>query len=149
MSEQSVELATFMLGNEVYGIEVTKVREILTYQVPTKLPNTAPFVKGVINIRGEVCPIIDLRIKLLGKESSALEYTDNTVIIASRLGDGRMAGIVVDALCGLEEVKSDMLLLNPDFCSINKEFLKGFFKKEERLVVMMDIEKILAKSEFE
>ena len=93
------EYLTFVLGNEEYGIEILKVQEIRGYDNVTKIANTPDFIKGVVNLRGRIVPIVDLRIKFkLGK----VEYDEFTVVIILNLG-GRVVGIVVD---GVSDVRA-------------------------------------------
>ncbi|NWF66784.1 MAG: chemotaxis protein CheW [Campylobacterales bacterium] len=145
---ENVDVMTFVLGNELYGIEVTKVREILTYQGTTKLPNTKDWVKGVINIRGEVTPIIDLRIKFKTSSIDNVIYNDDTVVIAAKTQDGRMAGIVVDKLEGIESVNAKVSMQVPEISNINREFVKNLFKQNGRMLILMDVERLLSKDEF-
>lgn len=149
MSEsQSNQLLTFKLGNETYGIEINKVREILTYPAVTPIPDASKWVNGVINLRGEVAPVIDLRIRF-GVNNSPI-YDQRTIIIAVKTHDTRMIGLVVDEVSDMENVELDKLYPAPDMgTSIAPKYLKGLFKKEDRMIVILDIDKILDKEEMQ
>jgi len=145
----SNQFLTFLLGGETYAIEITKIREILTYPEVTILPNTPDWVKGVINLRGEVTPIIDLRLRFNTSSKDALIYNDTTIVIAVVTTDNRMLGIVVDEVSDIELIDLDTLAPSPDMgISIGREYLKGLYNKEDEMIVIADIDKILNKKEF-
>ena len=142
------EFLTFKLGNEIYGVEITRIREILTYPKVTELPNTKEWVKGVINLRGEVTPIIDLRVRfnIIDKPF----YSSQTIIIAVKTSDNRMLGLVVDEVSDVENIDTENLLPPPMMgTSISSEYLKGLVKKLDKMIVLMDIDKILDKKEID
>jgi purine-binding chemotaxis protein CheW len=145
---ESNQLLTFKLGNEIYGIEINKVREILTYPIVTPIPDASKWVKGVINLRGEVAPIIDLRVRFNVNNDPI--YDERTIIIAVKTHDTRMIGLVVDEVSDMENVELDKLYPAPDMgTSIAPKYLKGLFKKEEKMIVILDIDKILDKEEMQ
>lgn len=149
MSDTQInQLLTFKLQDETYGIQISKVREILTYPVVTPIPDASRWVKGVINLRGEVAPIIDLRIRFnVNKEPL---YCDRTIVIAVRTEDNRMIGLVVDEVSDMENVEMDKLFNAPDMgTSISPEYIKGLFKKDEMMLVILDIDRILNKEEMQ
>lgn len=140
------QFLTFKLGSELYGIEIDKVREILTYTGVTPLPNTQEWIMGVINLRGEVTPVVDLRIRFHTK--GEIVYDDETIIIAVTTKDERMLGFVVDVVSDVETIDFDKMLPAPEIGStINAHYLKGLIEKESSMVVIMDIDKILDKEE--
>ena len=135
------EYLTFVLGDEEYGIEILKVQEIRGYDVVTRIANTPDFIKGVINLRGHIVPIIDLRIKFkLGK----IDYNEFTVVIILNIGN-RVVGIVVDGV-------SDVLTLNaaqvrpvPDLVSdIDNKYLLGLGTLGDRMLILVDIERLMS-----
>jgi purine-binding chemotaxis protein CheW len=143
---ESNQLLTFKLGTETYGIQINKVREILTYPTVTPIPDASAWVKGVINLRGEVAPVIDLRIRFNINMDPI--YTQRTIIIAVKTQDNRMIGLVVDEVSDMENVDLERLYPAPDMgTSISPEYLKGLFKKEEKMIVILDIDRILDKDE--
>lgn len=142
------QLLTFVLGSETYGIEITKVKEILTYSAVTTIPDASEWVKGVINLRGEVTPIIDLRLRF--KTTQEPSYNDRTIIIAVKTEDERMIGLVVDHVSDMETIDYTDLYPAPDMgTSISPEYLKGLFKRSDKMLVVMDIDKILDKDEMQ
>jgi purine-binding chemotaxis protein CheW len=145
---ESNQLLTFKLGNETYGIQINKVREILTYPVVTPIPDASLWVKGVINLRGEVAPIIDLRVRFNINQDPI--YTPRTIVIAVKTIDSRMIGLVVDEVSDMENVDLDKLYPAPDMgTSIAPEYLKGLFKKNDKMIVILDIDRILNKDEMQ
>jgi len=142
------QFLTFTLGGELYGIEITKIREILVQPTVTSLPNTQKWVKGVINLRGEVAPVIDLRVRFNTDENPP--YSAHTIVIAVKTLDNRMLGLVVDSVSDVETIDYDKLLPPPDMgSSISAEYLKGLIKKDEKMVIILDTERILEKREME
>lgn len=142
------QLLTFKLENETYGIQINKVREILTYPIVTPIPDASRWVKGVINLRGEVAPVIDLRIRFSINKDPL--YTERTIVIAVRTEDARMIGLVVDEVSDMENVEMDKLYHTPDMgTSISPEYIKGLFKKDEKMLVILDIDRILNKGELQ
>lgn len=145
---ESNQLLTFKLGNETYGIQISKVREILTYPTVTPIPDASKWVKGVINLRGEVAPVIDLRVRFNINNDPV--YTNRTIIIAVKTQDARMIGLVVDEVSDMENVELDRLYPAPDMgTSIAPEYLKGLFKKDDKMIVILDIDRILDKEEMQ
>lgn len=145
---ESNQLLTFKLGNETYGIQISNVREILTYPVVTPIPDASRWVKGVINLRGEVAPIIDLRVRFNIDNNPS--YTERTIVVAVKTHDSRMIGLVVDEVSDMENVDLEKLYPAPDMgTSIAPEYLKGLFKKEEQMIVILDIDRILDKAEMQ
>lgn len=145
---ESNQLLTFKLGHETYGIQINKVREILTYPIVTPIPDASRWVKGVINLRGEVAPVIDLRVRFNINNDPI--YTPRTIVIAVKTMDNRMIGLVVDEVSDMENVDLDRLYPAPDMgASIAPEYLKGLFKKEEKMIVILDIDRILDKDEMQ
>ena len=143
---ESNQLLTFKLGSETYGIQINKVREILTYPTVTPIPDASRWVKGVINLRGEVAPVIDLRVRF--NINTDPVYTQRTIIIAVKTQDNRMIGLVVDEVSDMENVDLERLYPAPDMGpSISPEYLKGLLKKEEKMIVILDIDRILDKDE--
>lgn len=140
----SDEYLTFVLGTEEYGVEILKVQEIRGYDTVTQIANTPPFIKGVINLRGHIVPIIDLRLKFnLGD----VTYNEFTVVIILNLSS-RVVGIVVDGV-------SDVLALNPEqirpvpelVSTIDTKYLLGLGTVDERMLILVDIERLMSSQE--
>lgn len=143
----SDEYMTFILGKMKYAIELPKIREILTYpELITVLPNTSKWVKGLINLRGEVVPILDIRVKF---GTGDIVYDDNTAVIAVITDDNRMVGLVVDKVDDVQKLETTSLYPVSDMgSSIPSKYLKGFVRLEDnQMLVIMDIETVVHKEE--
>ena len=138
------EFLTFVLGNEEYGIEILKVQEIRGYETVTTIANTPEFIKGVLNLRGVIVPIVDLRLKFnLGKA----EYNDFTVVIILNV-DGRVVGIVVDSVSDVITLPRESIRPAPEFSSaLDTGYIMGLGTIEQRMLILMDIEKLMSASE--
>jgi purine-binding chemotaxis protein CheW len=148
-SSNSSEYMTFILGSMKYAIELPKIREILTYpDLITTLPNTSDWVKGLINLRGEVVPILDTRIRF---GTSEAVYDENTAVIAIITEDKRMIGIVVDKVDDVQRIDTNQLSPVSDMGSaIPTRYLKGYLRMENsEMLVVMDIESVIHKSELQ
>ena len=139
-AQSGSEFLTFRLGAEEYGIDILKVQEIRSYEVPTRIANAPQFVKGVVNLRGVIVPIVDLRLKL-GCETA--EYNSFTVVIVLNLG-ARVVGMVVDGVSDVITLASDQLRAVPEIASsIGSEHLLAIGSLESRMLILLDIEKLM------
>ena len=141
------EYMTFILGTMKYAVELPRIREILTYpELITVLPGTSQWVKGLINLRGEVVPILDIRVKF---GTGEVIYDENTAVIAVITDDDRMVGLVVDKVDDVQKLDNSSLYPVSDMGSaIPSKYLKGFVRLEDNeMLVIMDIETVVAKSE--
>jgi purine-binding chemotaxis protein CheW len=138
------EFLTFRLGSEEYGIDILKVQEIRGYDAITQIANSPEFIKGVVNLRGIIVPIIDMRIKFrLGNA----EYDQFTVVIILNVS-GRVMGIVVDGVSDVISLDMDQLRPTPEFGSvIDTEYIKGLGTVDERMLILLDIEKLMGSTE--
>ncbi len=143
-NEDSNQYLTFILGGEEYGIDILRVQEIKGWDDVTTIPNTPEYIKGVINLRGTIVPIIDLREKFsLGNK----KYGPTTVVIVlkveSESGD-RIVGVVVDAVSDVYSIGLSDLKPAPDFGgTISTEFLRGLATVEEKMVILLNIDELL------
>lgn len=136
---------TFTLGQEEYGIQILKVQEIKGYAPPTPIPNTPCHVKGVINLRGTIVPIVDLRSKF-GMET--IDYTPFTVIVVTQLQGDKIVGFIVDAVSDVLNVPASDIHRTPEFDGqVDTTFVSGLAKIGDRIVILLDIEKILGGGE--
>jgi purine-binding chemotaxis protein CheW len=136
---------TFVLDNEVYGIEILKVREIIGLMDSTTVPQTPDYMKGVINLRGKVIPIIDLRLKFSMPEE---EHTKETcVIVVDISGQNntlQQIGIIVDSVSEVLNINSGEIEDAPQFGQkIDSNFILGLGKTDERIIILLDIEEVL------
>jgi purine-binding chemotaxis protein CheW len=135
---------TFNLGDEVYGLEILRVREIIGLMDITKVPRMPNFVRGVINLRGKVIPVMDLRLKF-GMDST--EDTKETCIIVVDLDDVLM-GIVVDCVSEVLDIDEQDIDEAPEFgVSVSTEFILGMGKARDKVIILLDISKVLTNNE--
>ncbi|HYE73898.1 MAG TPA: chemotaxis protein CheW [Blastocatellia bacterium] len=135
---------SFFLGTEGYGLEILKVHEIIGLLPITRVPRTPEFIRGVINLRGKVIPVVDLRLKF-GLPS--IEYTDKTCIIVVEVGHIEM-GIIVDRVSEVLNIASHEIEDAPSFgISVNTDFIHGLGKSGQRVTILLDISKVLTTEE--
>ena len=141
---QADEYLTYTLGAEEYAIDILKVQEIRGYEAPTTIANAPPFLKGVINLRGTIVPIVDLRIKF-GVGNA--DYTPFTVVIILNLGS-RVVGMVVDSVSDVTMLRQDNIRPAPEFsASVDTRYIKGLCTLDERMLIVVDIERLMLSSE--
>jgi purine-binding chemotaxis protein CheW len=148
MGEQVLERAstkagkylTFVLADEEYGLEILKVREIIGLMPITAVPRTPEFVKGVINLRGKVIPVVDLRLKFSMVEA---EHTEETCIIVVDVGRVEM-GIIVDKVSEVLDIDPEEIEDTPSFgTSVDTDFILGMGKANNKVTILLDISKVL------
>ncbi len=135
------EYLTFRLDQEEYGIDILKVQEIRGYEPPTRIANAPNFIKGVVNLRGTIVPIVDMRLKF---NCSKAEYDSFTVVIILNLGH-RIVGIVVDSVSDVMELPADSLKAAPDVESvIGSDAVLGLGSLGDRMLILLDIGKLMS-----
>lgn len=138
------EYLTFRLDQEEYGIDILKVQEIRGYEPPTRVANAPSFIKGVVNLRGTIVPIVDMRLKFNCAKS---EYNSFTVVIVLNLRN-RIVGIVVDSVSDVMELPPESLKAAPDIESvIDSSAVLGLGSVGERMLILLDIEKLMSAPE--
>jgi len=141
---------TFTLSEEVYGLEILKVQEIIGMMNVTKMPRTPHFIRGVINLRGKVIPVMDLRLKF-GME--AQDDTDLTCIIVVKVqsaDDIITIGLIVDAVSEVVDIAGEQIEPPPSFgTSVDTTFLLGMGKIGEKVVMLLDVSRVLTSGELE
>ncbi len=143
-AKQANEFLTFTLGDEEYGVEILKVQEIRSYEEPTTIANAPAFIKGVVNLRGVIVPIVDMRIKF-GLGSS--EYNQFTVVIILNVAQ-RVVGMVVDSVSDVIRLSGEQIRQAPQFgASLDTEYITGLGTVDERMLILMDIEKLMTSSD--
>lgn len=143
-SKNGIQMVTFTLENETYGVDILKVRELISNTHITTLPNMPPFIKGMLNLRGLVIPIIDLRIKFGMPEGN---YDQYTVFIIVQLGEKQM-GIIVDSVADVVFLPDDQMQTTPELsASVDTTFILGMGRVREELIIVLDIDRILSKQE--
>nr|WP_218146756.1 chemotaxis protein CheW [Nitrosomonas cryotolerans] len=142
----SGEFLIFHLGKEVYGIDILKVKEIRTYDGVTQIANTPDFIKGVINLRGIIVPIIDMRIKL---KLGSVEYDALTIVIILNVL-GRVMGIVVDGVPDVINLDVAQIQPVPVLGSvIDTEYIMGLGTADNQMVILIDIEELMGSAEMD
>ena len=134
------EFLTFTLGSEEYGVEILKVQEIRSYEAPTTIANAPAFIKGVVNLRGVIVPIVDMRIKF---GSSEPHYNEFTVVIVLNVAH-RVVGMVVDSVSDVLQLPASQIRSAPQFCSsVDTDYITGLGTVDERMLILIDIEKLM------
>jgi len=140
----AAEFLTFRLGGEEYGIDILKVQEIRGYEEPTTIANSPDFIKGVINLRGIIVPIVDMRIKFRLGEA---RYDSFTVVIILNVAD-RVVGIVVDSVSDVMTLASSQIREAPEFSgAMDTSYITGLGTIDERMLILIDIEKLMSSAE--
>lgn len=143
-NEQGQEYLTFTLGDESYALDILQVKEIRGYEAVTKIANAPEFIKGVINLRGDIVPVIDLRIKFNVGEATYDEYT---IVIVLQI-DGRYVGVVVDGVSDVVTLTAEEIRPAPNFgVAFDSEYLIGLANVGEGMVILVDIEKLITSDE--
>jgi purine-binding chemotaxis protein CheW len=144
----SVQLLTFLLDNEVYGTDISQIQEVLEYRKVTPVPRTPDFLLGVINLRGRVVPVVDLRRQF---EMAVSDLTVNTCIIIVDVmldGENTPLGILADAVKEVVELSMDNITPAPRIGSrINTRFISGLGKHEEEFIIILNLPRVIADEE--
>ncbi len=142
----SSEFLTFTLGAEEYAIDILKVQEIRGYEPPTTIANAPPFIKGVINLRGIIVPVVDMRIKF---RLGTAEYTPFTVVIILNVA-GRVIGMVVDSVSDVLSLAPAQIRSAPDFsASFDTKYILGLAALDQRMLIVTDIEQLMTSRDME
>ena len=138
------EYLLYTLGPEEYAIDILKVQEIRGYEAPTTIANAPDFLKGVINLRGTIVPIVDLRIKF---NVGTADYTPFTVVIILNIGS-RVVGIVVDCVSDVTLLRQEQIRPAPDFAAtVDTKYINGLCTLDERMLIVVDIERLMLSQE--
>ena len=138
------EYLTFRLDQEEYGIDILKAQEIRGYEQPTRIANAPAFIKGVVNLRGTIVPIVDMRLKF---NCAQADYNSFTVVIILNLRD-RVVGIVVDSVSDVMELSAENIRSAPDVESaIDNGCILGLGSVGERMLILLDIEKLMSNAD--
>lgn len=138
------EFLAFTLGKEEYGIDILKVQEIRGYETVTRIANAPDFIKGVVNLRGIIVPIVDMRIKFnLGEPT----YDQFTVVIILNIG-GRVVGMVVDSVSDVTTLSPEQIKPAPEMgTALNTDYLIGLGTIDQRMLILVDIDKLMSSAE--
>jgi len=143
------EYLTFRLGSEEYGIDILKVQEIRSYEQPTRIANAPAYLKGVVNLRGVIVPIVDLRVKFnCLNDLGEAEINSFTVVIVLNVR-GRVVGAVVDSVSDVMQLAEQMIQPAPEMGSslVDTSYITGIANVAERLLILMDIESLMSSSD--
>ncbi len=144
ISSYEGKFLTFALSNEEYGVEILKVREIMGLMEITPVPQTPDYMKGVINLRGKVIPVVDLRLKFSMPE---VEHTKETCIIVAEVGTAQV-GVIVDSVSEVTDIKGEDIEESPNFGQeIDTNFIMGLGKTKKKIIILLDIEGVLTTEE--
>lgn len=138
------QFLTFNLGEELYGVDILRVQEIKGYTTVTKIPNTPPHIKGVLNLRGTIVPIVELRTKF---RMPTIDYTVFTVIIVVVVRD-KVMGLVVDSVSDVLNIDKKDIQPTPQFgAMVDVSFVNGVGKSGDKLVAILDIDRLLSEGD--
>ena len=140
------QYVVFSINQQIFGIEILKIKEVLSFRKITPLPQVEEFVRGIINLRGAVIPVFDLREKF---NLPAKEYTRFHVIIVVEIA-GRIMGVIVDEISDVLEILPEEFQTTGNLPSnLRREYLKGVGKKQDKMIILMDIDRLLSPEELE
>lgn len=144
--QQIHKYLTFKLGEETYGLDILRVQEIIGLMSVTRVPSTPKFVRGVINLRGRVIPVVDLRVKL---DAPSTEDTALTCIVVVQLaGQSTVVGAVVDEVSEVLDIAVEQIEVTPDFgIGVDIEFVRGIAKVDGRVVMLLDVALVFSNQE--
>jgi len=146
-SSRGGKYLTFTLGQEEYGVEILRVREIIGLITITEIPKMPDYVKGIINLRGKVSPVIDLRLKF---SMDPEEYTDRTCIILVETDKNNttvLMGMVVDSVSEVMQLATEEIENTPDVGGVDTDYIMGIAKKESRVILLLDIDEVMNSDE--
>jgi purine-binding chemotaxis protein CheW len=140
-----LQFLSFTLGDEEYGVDILRVQEIRSWEPVSRIPNVPSYEKGVVNLRGAIVPIVDLRERF---ELPHSEYTPLTVVVVlqaqNEAGKTRIMGVVVDSVSDVINVDKKSIQSSPNFgTKVSTEFINGLASVNERMVMLLDVEKLL------
>ena len=145
---QTTQYLTFKLGEEVFALDISKVREVLDFTTVTKVPRTPEFMRGVINLRGSVVPVVDLRLKF---GMSKTENGVNTCVIITDVtvdGDTTILGALADSVQEVLDLDAEHIAPAPKIgTKLRTEFIKGMGKRDDRFIIILDVDKVFSADE--
>ncbi len=144
----TTQYLTYKLGDEIYALDISKVREVLDFTSATKVPRTPDFMRGVINLRGSVVPVVDLRLKFGMK---ATEKTVNTCVIITEVtvdGDTTILGALADSVQEVIDLLPSDISAPPKIgTKLRTEFIRGMGKRDDKFIIILDIDKVFSSDE--
>lgn len=141
-----IQLVTFRLGGEKYGMDVLQVQEIIRYSEPTPVPNMPDFIRGVTNLRGTILPVLDLRLRF-GMPPGHYESSESAIILIAYV-DTKLIGIIADAVADVLFFPKNQICPPPDlFSQVDTEFIQGMGQLRNELIILLNLDKILSAEE--
>lgn len=146
--DKPVQYLTFALGKDTFAVEITPIREIIEYPGLTEIPMAPDFLRGVINLRGAVVPVVDLSVRF-GRQATAVGRRTCVVIVEAVIDDGHHAlGILVDGVHEVVEVEADRIEPRPDFgLGLRADFVSGMIRSEGGFIIVLDVGQVLSSKE--
>lgn len=144
MSEETIQIVTFSMGNDEFGVDISRIKEIIRIPEITKVPRAAQFVEGVINLRGQIIPVIDLR-KRLGLESAGKSERSRVIVV---LSEDQIIGFLVDAVS--QVLRLPMSAIDPPpsvLAGVSAAYIQGVGKLDKRLIILINFDKIISERE--
>lgn len=138
-SDEPLQIVSFRVGNEEFGLDILRVQEIIRHQHLTRVPNSPDFVDGVINLRGQVIPVIALR-KRFGLEESARDNQSRIVVLEVQ---NMVLGFIVDSVPEVLRIAPSAVVVPPNFGKADREYVSGVAKLDDRLLILLDVDRIL------
>jgi purine-binding chemotaxis protein CheW len=143
-ADNTNQFLTFMLAGEEYGVDILRVQEIKGWESATEIPNTPEYIQGVMNLRGTIVPIVDLRCRF---ELEQVEYSNTTVVIVLKTKSDdkeKTIGFIVDAVSDVYNLSEEQLKESPDFGNaVSTEFVKGLATVDEKMLILLDIDHLV------
>jgi purine-binding chemotaxis protein CheW len=143
-ADNTNQFLTFMLAGEEYGVDILRVQEIKGWESATEIPNTPEYIQGVMNLRGTIVPIVDLRCRF---ELEQIEYSNTTVVIVLKTKSDekeKTIGFIVDAVSDVYNLSEEQLKESPDFGNaVSTEFVKGLATVDEKMLILLDIDHLV------
>jgi purine-binding chemotaxis protein CheW len=146
--QSSSQYLSFLLGGEAYAIGILRVREILEYQPPTRVPQTPPSIRGVINLRGKVIPIVDLALKFGLPPTQTTKWTCIIVVETNLGGETAVMGVLADSVSEVIDLGPDDIEVPPTFGTrVKVDYLRGMGRTGQRFMLLLDIDRVLSAEE--
>lgn len=146
MSDNINQYVTFVVNEETYGMDVASVQEVTTFSKITHVPNTKKFMKGVLDLRGVVVPLVDMRLRF---EYPEKKYDQNTVVVITQIASG-LVGMIVDSVSDVISISSDQIQKPEHYSSnLDLDYVHGIYRTEKDLVIILNVDRILQKEDIE
>ncbi len=144
VNEKFLQYLTFLLGEEVFGLEVNSVREVIEYENVYSVPNVPEYIRGVMNLRGDVVPVIDLSSLFYGKSKEVSKFTCIVIVEIEHEGSLMLIGIIIDAIKAVIDILEENIEATPGFgANIKNEYIDGVGKDKGKFIILLNLESVL------